>query len=77
MYAWARDILQNSGAGHLIDLQAVHRMLDAHREGPVDHSRRIWAVLVFLLWHGIFVEKRIVPEVPDPDLPGQDLSGPA
>lgn len=69
MYAWARDILQNSGAGHLIDLQAVHRMLDAHREGPVDHSRRIWAVLVFLLWHGIFVEKRIVPEVPTPTYP--------
>ncbi|OLL72926.1 Asparagine synthetase [glutamine-hydrolyzing] [Pseudonocardia sp. Ae168_Ps1] len=69
MYAWARDILQNSGAGHLIDLQAVHRMLDAHREGPVDHSRRIWAVLVFLIWHGIFVEKRIVPDVPTPSYP--------
>ncbi|MEV1292624.1 asparagine synthase (glutamine-hydrolyzing) [Pseudonocardia sp. NPDC049635] len=69
MYAWARDILQNSGAGHLIDLQAVHRMLDAHREGPIDHSRRIWAVLVFLIWHGIFVERRIVPDVPTPSYP--------
>ena len=69
MYTWARDIIQQSGAGHLIDLQAVHRMLDAHRSGPVDHSRRIWTMLVFLLWHGIFVERRITPEIPAPHYP--------
>jgi asparagine synthase (glutamine-hydrolysing) len=47
----------------------VERMLDAHRDGPVDHSRRIWTLLVFLLWHGIFVERRIQPEVPEPAYP--------
>ncbi len=65
MYDWARAVVADSGAGHLIDLTAVGRMLDAHRTGPVDHSRRLWAVLVFLLWHGIFVEHRIRPTVPD------------
>ena len=44
-------------------------MLDAHREGPTDHSRRIWTLLVFLLWHGIFVEQRIKPEIPEPAYP--------
>jgi hypothetical protein len=34
---------------HLIDLAAVHRLLDAHREGPVDHSQRVWTLLVFLI----------------------------
>ena len=69
MYEWARDIVRDSQADHLVDLGAVRRMLDAHRVGPIDHSRRIWTLLVFLLWHGIFVEERIRPEVPEPEYP--------
>ncbi len=69
MYSWARDIIRDSQADHLVDLTAVQRMLDAHRHGPVDHSRRIWTLLVFLLWHGIFVERRITPQVPEPAYP--------
>lgn len=69
MYGWARDIVRDSQADHLVDLAAVTRMIDAHREGPVDHSRRIWTLLVFLLWHGIFVEQRIRPEIPEPAYP--------
>ena len=69
MYDWARGIVRDSQADHLVDLAAVQRMLDAHRAGPVDHSRRIWTLLVFLLWHGIFVEQRIRPEIPEPAYP--------
>jgi asparagine synthase (glutamine-hydrolysing) len=69
MYDWARGIVLDSQADHLVDLTAVGRMLQAHRAGPVDHSRRIWTLLVFLLWHGIFVEQRITPEIPEPVYP--------
>ncbi|HXV93524.1 MAG TPA: asparagine synthase (glutamine-hydrolyzing) [Pseudonocardia sp.] len=69
MYPWAREIVHESQADHLVDLAAVQRMLDAHREGPIDHSRRIWTLLVFLIWHGIFIERRIRPEVPEPAYP--------
>jgi len=61
--------VRDSQADHLVDLGAVHRLIEAHRGGPVDHSRRIWTLLVFLLWHGIFVEERIRPEVPEPVYP--------
>ncbi|GJF05812.1 asparagine synthase (glutamine-hydrolyzing) [Pseudonocardia sp. D17] len=69
MYGWARDIVRDSQADHLVDLAAVSAMIDAHRDGPIDHSRRIWTLLVFLIWHGIFVEDRIHPEVPEPAYP--------
>ena len=69
IYPWASAVVRDSQAGHLIDLVAVHSMLDAHRRGPVDHSRRLWAVLVFLIWHGIFIEQRIRPDVPTPAYP--------
>lgn len=69
MYDWARAVITDSGTDHLLDTAAVLRMLDDHRDGVLDHSRRIWALLVFMLWHGIFVEQRIRPAIPEPHYP--------
>jgi asparagine synthase (glutamine-hydrolysing) len=69
MYDWARAVITESGTDHLLDTAAVLRMLDDHRDGVLDHSRRIWALLVFMLWHGIFVEQRIHVDVPEPQYP--------
>ncbi|MBV8994938.1 MAG: asparagine synthase (glutamine-hydrolyzing) [Pseudonocardiales bacterium] len=71
LHNWARGIIEDSGTAEFLDTAAVHRMLDEHRAGPRDYSRRIWAVLVFMLWHGIFVEQRISPAVPEPCYPVQ------
>jgi asparagine synthase (glutamine-hydrolysing) len=71
LHDWARSLIEDSGTAEFLDLAAVHRMLDEHRAGPRDHSRRIWAVLVFMLWHAIFVEQRITPAVPEPRYPVQ------
>ena len=69
MYPWACEVVRDSQADHLLDLRAVQRLLDAHRVGPVDHSRRVWTLLVFLIWHGIFVEDRIRPDIVEPVYP--------
>jgi asparagine synthase (glutamine-hydrolysing) len=69
MYEWARAIIRDSQADELVDRDAALRLLEAHREGPHDYSRKIWTLLVFLIWHGIFVEERIHPEVPEPVYP--------
>ena len=66
---WAYQTIGSSAAGHLIDLVAVRAMLDEHRTGPVDHSRRLWTVLIFLLWHAIFVEHSVVPAISEPQYP--------
>jgi asparagine synthase (glutamine-hydrolysing) len=64
LHDWARDIIASSGTDHLIDRSAALRMLEDHRTGPHDLSRKIWTLLVFMLWHGIFVERRITPDIP-------------
>jgi asparagine synthase (glutamine-hydrolysing) len=69
MYDWAREILTESQAENLIDKRAALELLDAHRAGPHDYSRKIWTLLVFCIWHGIFVELRIKPEIPEPVYP--------
>lgn len=69
LYDWARTTITEAGTDHLLDTAAVLRMLDDHRDGVADHSRRLWALLIFMLWHGIFVEERIRPDVPKPQYP--------
>ena len=68
---WAYDMVASSGAGAFVDTDAVRTMLDEHRSGASDHSRRLWTVLIFMLWHAIFVEGSIVPDIKEPTYPVQ------
>lgn len=69
MYDWARSLILESEADALFDKSATLTMLDEHKNGVMDHSRRIWTILCFIIWHGIFVEDRIHPEIPEPHYP--------
>ncbi|MGE2722887.1 asparagine synthase (glutamine-hydrolyzing) [Mycolicibacterium celeriflavum] len=68
---WAHSMVNSSQAGDLVDLAAVRTMLDEHRDGASDHSRRLWTVLIFMLWHAIFVERSITPQIGEPTYPVQ------
>ncbi len=63
--------IEASGTDHLLDRAAVLRMLDEHRAGPHDYSRKLWTLLVFMIWHGIFVEQPDHPGDPGHGLPGR------
>ena len=69
LHDWARDHVLASGTDEFVDKAAVLRMLDEHRRGDADHSRRIWTMLCFMIWHGIFVEGRITPQIEERDYP--------
>jgi len=68
---WAHEMLNSSAADHLVDVEAVRRMVDEHRCGTADHSRRLWTLLIFMLWHAIFVEHSVVPQISEPVYPVQ------
>jgi len=68
---WAHEMLATSRTDELIDIPAVRRMLDEHLAGTSDHSRRLWTVLIFMLWHAIFVEHSVVPRIAEPQYPVQ------
>ncbi|WP_072688471.1 asparagine synthase (glutamine-hydrolyzing) [Rhodococcus marinonascens] len=69
LFDWAHEQIAASGTDHLLDKAAITKMLNDHRNGVSDHSRRLWTVLIFMVWHGIFVENRIVPEIAEPAYP--------
>jgi asparagine synthase (glutamine-hydrolysing) len=69
LHDWARQIIVDSQTDQWLDKQQVLAMLTAHRQNqragsPVDYSRKLWTLLVFMVWHGIFIEERIRPEIP-------------
>jgi asparagine synthase (glutamine-hydrolysing) len=55
LHDWAAELIDSSETGELLDLDVVRRLLEAHRKKDADHSRQLWAILMFCLWHGIFV----------------------
>jgi asparagine synthase (glutamine-hydrolysing) len=70
LYDWARQVIIESGTEEWLDKQQVLAMLEAHRQNqrsgsPVDYSRKLWTLLVFMIWHGVFVEQRITPAIPE------------
>ena len=70
LHDWARSVIEASGTDEWLDRKQVLPMLPAHRENQrngsaVDYSRKLWTLLVFMVWHGIFVEERIKPEIPE------------
>ncbi|PGM57159.1 asparagine synthase (glutamine-hydrolyzing) [Bacillus cereus] len=58
MYDWALNIIKESKTEHLIDKQYVLNLLEAHCTDKGDHSRKIWTVLAFMVWHQIYIEHK-------------------
>ena len=56
MNEWAKKIIHESNTDHLINKNYVLNLLDRHCQGKIDHSRKIWTVLMFMVWHQIYVE---------------------
>ena len=58
LYVWASQLIHESDTGHLINKEYVQQLLKAHRDGKGDYSRKIWTVLIFMIWHQIAIEKK-------------------
>lgn len=48
------ELWQSEAARTFFDPAALERMLELHCRGEADYARKIWAVTVFLLWHGLY-----------------------
>jgi asparagine synthase (glutamine-hydrolysing) len=56
---WADAVMAASGAGELLDLSYARQLLHAHRSGQEDHARKLWTVLIFCVWHALFIERSL------------------
>ncbi|PLR84428.1 asparagine synthase (glutamine-hydrolyzing) [Bacillus canaveralius] len=58
MIDWAKKMIRESNTDHLINKQYLLNLLDDHCQNKADNSRKIWTVLMFMLWHDVYVEKK-------------------
>lgn len=58
-YNWAKELIYSSEVDEWINKSFVLYMLDEHKEGKADYGRKIWTILVFMLWHQIYIEEKI------------------
>ena len=62
LYEWAKNLIEESPTDHLFNKEYVLELLEAHRFGKIDYSRKIWAVLVFIIWHQQYMEQENLGE---------------
>ncbi|MED0685333.1 asparagine synthase (glutamine-hydrolyzing) [Anoxybacillus ayderensis] len=58
IYDWAKRTIKESETDHLFHKDVLYRLLEEHRQNKADHSRKIWTVLTFMVWHQVYVEKK-------------------
>ncbi|MGG5252619.1 asparagine synthase (glutamine-hydrolyzing) [Neobacillus sp. SM06] len=58
MNDWAKTIIRESNTEHLINKSYVLKLLDDHCQDRADNSRKIWTVLMFMVWHQVYVEEK-------------------
>jgi asparagine synthase (glutamine-hydrolysing) len=55
-YNWAKELIQSTdNSMPWINKSRVLQMLDDHRAGKYDASRKLWTLLVFILWHQMYI----------------------
>lgn len=59
LYDWAKNLIRESNTEEWINKSYVNKLLEDHLHDKRDNSRKIWTVLVFMLWHRIYVENAI------------------
>ncbi|MFA9456982.1 asparagine synthase (glutamine-hydrolyzing) [Halalkalibacter sp. AB-rgal2] len=55
-YGWVLHLVKKSETDYLFEKDVIIRMLELHRKGEGDFSRKLWAVIVFMVWHQLYVE---------------------
>lgn len=58
IYDWAVQLIDESDTEHILHKSYVKKLLERHVSGKGDYSRKIWTVLMFMLWYQIFVEEK-------------------
>lgn len=56
-YSIVREAFESENAKMFFNTELLVRLLDDHRAGKADNSRKIWTVFIFLVWYRVYFEK--------------------
>ncbi|MBQ9869449.1 MAG: asparagine synthase (glutamine-hydrolyzing) [Ruminococcus sp.] len=55
-YGIVKDAFEGESAKKFFDTALLEKLLDDHRGGKADNSRKIWTVFTFLIWYRVYFE---------------------
>lgn len=55
-YDWAKNLIQESSVEKWLDKAYILDLLEVHASGKKDYGRHLWTVIVFIIWHQLYVE---------------------
>lgn len=56
LYDWAINLIHSSPTDYLFNKEEVLKLLEQHVTNKRDNSRKMWTILVFMVWHQVFIE---------------------
>lgn len=58
LYNWAYNIIDNNPVKE-INKDEILSMLKKHKDGVYDYSRKIWSMIIYILWYRLYVDKTL------------------
>ena len=55
-YKIVKEAFTSKAAEEFFKTDEIVKLLDGHKDGKADNSRKIWAIYMFLVWHKRFFE---------------------
>ena len=59
-YNIVRKRFESEAGRHFFHTEQLVKLLDDHRDGKADNSRKIWTVFMFLVWYGVYFENESI-----------------
>ncbi|MCZ8537862.1 asparagine synthase (glutamine-hydrolyzing) [Paenisporosarcina quisquiliarum] len=57
LYEWAINLIHTSQTETIFNKHEVFQLLADHVTNKKDNSRKLWTILIFMVWHQVYVEK--------------------
>ncbi|MEG1003736.1 MAG: asparagine synthase (glutamine-hydrolyzing) [Clostridium sp.] len=58
LYDWAYDIIDNNPVKE-INKDEILKMLKKHKDGVYDYSRKVWSIIIYILWYRLYIDKTL------------------
>ena len=56
-YNVVRSYFESESSRNFFNVEPLVKLLDDHRDGKADNSRKIWTIFIFLVWYKVYFEK--------------------
>lgn len=56
-YNTVRKAFESDAASEFFNTEPLIKLIDDHRDGKADNSRKIWTVFIFLVWYNVYFGK--------------------